>query len=129
VSIGSTLGVSGTFTASGTTTLGDVTTLQNTLRPNATGTIDIGQTANRFATVYANNLNGTLTGNVVARSITVGNILIGTDTITVNGNDYASQTFVNTTINGAGKNSQGTKIISTSPPSGSGSNGDIWYQV
>jgi hypothetical protein len=129
VSIGSTLGVTGTFTASGTTTLVDVTTLQNKIRPNTDGTIDIGESARKFSTVYANNFDGTLTGNVVARSITVGNILIGTNTITISGVDYASQTFVNTTINGAGKNSQGTKIISTSPPSGSGTNGDIWYQV
>jgi len=129
VSIGSTLGVSGTFTASGTTTLGDVTTLQNTLRPNATGTIDIGQTSNRFATVYATNFNGTLTGNVVANSVTIGNISISTNALTLSGNPFATESYVASYTQTGGRNSQGTKIISTSPPSGLGNNGDIWYQV
>lgn len=129
VSIGSTLGVTGAFTATGTTTLGDVTTLQNTLKPNASGTIDIGEAATKFATVYATNFNGNVTGNVSASTVTVGNVAISASAITIFGNSLATQSYVTSAIGTAGKNSQGTKIISTSPPSGSGSNGDIWYQV
>lgn len=129
VSIGSTLGVSGAFTASGTTTLVDVTTLQNKIKPNANGTIDIGESGAKFANVYANFFNGTVIGNIAASAMTIGNITIGTDSITLSGNTYATQSYVTSAINTPGKNSQGTKIISTSPPSGSGTNGDIWYQV
>lgn len=129
VSIGATLGVTGAFIASGTTTLVDVTTLQNKIRPNANGTIDIGETTRKFATVYANNFSGTLTGNVVANIATVGNISISTDAITVSGNPFATQSYVASYTQTAGRNSQGTKLVSTSPPSGVGTNGDIWYQI
>lgn len=129
VSLSSTLGVAGAFVSSGTTTLVDVTTLQNKIKPNADGTIDIGESSTKFANVYATNLNGTLTGNVVAGAISVGNVLIGADSITLSGNTYATQSFVASYTQTAGRNSQGTKIISTSPPSGAGTNGDIWYQV
>jgi hypothetical protein len=123
------LGVTGTFTASGTTTLVDVTTLQNKIRPNTNGTIDIGESARKFSTVYANNFDGTLTGNVVAGLITVGNVSIQNNQILLSGNPFATQSYVTTTIERQGYNSQGAKRISTSPPSGSGTNGDIWYQV
>jgi hypothetical protein len=129
VSLSSTLGVAGAFVASGTTTLVDVTTLQNKIKPNADGTIDIGESATKFANVYATNFSGTLTGNVVAGTISVGNVSIGADSITLSGNTYATQSFVASYTQTAGRNSQGTKIISTSPPSGTGTNGDIWYQV
>lgn len=129
VTVGSTLGVTGAFTASGTTTLGDVTTLQNKLRPSSPGTIDIGEVANRFATVYAVNFNGNVSGNVTAATVTVGNITISSDAINLSGAPYATQSYVASYTQTAGRNSQGTKIISTSPPSGSGTNGDIWYQV
>lgn len=130
VSIGSTLGVTGAFTASGTTTLIGLTTVQNDILPSANGTLSVGRTDRRFSNVYANTIvSGTITGNVIASSVKVGNVEISADNITVSGSNYASQTYVNSAINTPGKNSQGTKIISTSPPSGSGSNGDIWYQV
>lgn len=129
VSLSSTLGVAGAFVASGTTTLVDITTLQNKIKPNSDGTIDIGESATKFANVYATNFSGTLTGNVVAGTISVGNVSIGADSITLSGNTYATQSFVASYTQTAGRNSQGTKIISTSPPSGTGTNGDIWYQV
>jgi hypothetical protein len=42
---------------------------------------------------------------------------------------YATITYVTNTIQTAGKNSQGTKTVSTSLPSGTGTPGDIWYVV
>ncbi len=129
VAIGSTLGVTGAFTANSTTTLVGVTTLQDKIRPGANGTIDIGESATKFANVHANFFRGSVVGNVTASAITVGNITIDSDSIALLGNNYATQSYVTSAINTPGKNSQGTKIISTSPPSGSGSNGDIWYQV
>jgi hypothetical protein len=130
VSIGSTLGVSGAFTASGATTLVGLTTVQNNILPSTNGTLGLGSNTRRFGNVFANTVvGGSIVGNVVAGTVTVGNVLIGPNSITIGGVDYASQTYVSTVINGAGKNSQGTKIISTSPPSGAGNNGDIWYQV
>lgn len=129
VSIGSTLSLSGAFTASGTTTLVDITTLQNRIRPNTDGTIDIGESARKFASVYASTFRGNLVGNVVASSVTVGNISVSGNAITLSGNPFATQAWTTSTINTAGRNSQGTKVISTSPPSGAGSNGDIWYQI
>ena len=129
VAIGSTLGVTGAFTANSTTTLVGVTTLQDKIKPGANGTIDIGESATKFANVHANFFRGSVVGNVTASAITVGNITIGTDSIALSGNSYATQSYVTSAINTPGKNSQGTKIISTSPPSGSGTNGDIWYQV
>lgn len=129
VALGSTLGVTGAFTANSTTTLVGVTTLQDKIRPAANGTIDIGESATKFANVHANFFRGSVVGNVTASTITVGNITISTDSIALLGNSYATQSYVTSAINTPGKNSQGTKIISTSPPSGSGTNGDIWYQV
>lgn len=127
---GSTLNVVGTFTASGPTTLVGVTTLQNNILPSANGTLSIGSNTQRFGNVYANTIvSGTISGAVEASSVKVGNILIGTDDITVSGTSFATQAYVTTSINTPGKNSQGAKIVSTSPPSGSGDNGDIWYQV
>jgi hypothetical protein len=130
VSIGSTLGVSGAFTASGATTLVGLTTVQNNILPSTNGTLGLGSNTRRFGNVFANTVvGGSIVGNVVAGLVTVGNVSISANSISVSGVDYASQTYVSTVINTAGKNSQGTKIISTSPPSGVGNNGDIWYQV
>jgi len=120
--------VDGTTTLSGTITLGDVTTLQNKIIPSADGSIDIGATATRFANVHATYFNGIFNGNVLAQQITVGNVNISTTAITVNGNTMATQSYVTSYVQTAGRNSQGTRTISTSGPSG-GSNGDIWYQV
>jgi hypothetical protein len=79
--------------------------------------------------VYASAFRGNLFGNVLASSITVGNISVSGNAITLSGNPFATQAWTTSTINTAGRNSQGTKVISTSPPSGAGTNGDIWYQI
>lgn len=126
--VSGTLNVTGATTLSGITTLVDVTTLQNKIIPNANGTIDIGASGTKFATVYATNFNGTLTGNVVAGQITVGNVSISQTSVTVNGNVLTTQSYVASYVQTAGRNSQGTRTISTSAPSG-GQAGDIWYQV
>lgn len=129
VSVGSTLGVNGTFTANGSTTLVGVTTLKNNIIPFQDDTLNVGLSTNRFKNLYATDVYGTLNGNVLAQSITVGDVSLTTGGISLLGVPYATQSYVTTTIDTPGKNSQGVKIISTSPPSGSGSNGDIWYQV
>ncbi len=128
LSVAGTLGVTGAFTANGTTTLVDVTTLQNKIIPNANGTIDIGAAGTRFGNVWATNFRGTFTGNLVASQIVVGNVTISQTAVTVNGNVLTTQSYVASYVQTAGRNSQGTRTISTSPPSG-GKAGDIWYQV
>jgi hypothetical protein len=128
LSVAGTLNVSGAFTANGTTTLVDVTTLQNKIIPNATGTVDIGASNKLFANVYATNFSGTFAGNLVSSQIIVGNVTISQSAVTVNGNALTTQSYVASYVQTAGRNSQGTRTISTSPPSG-GSAGDIWYQV
>lgn len=129
VSVGSTLGVSGTFTANGATTLVGVTTLKNNIIPFQDDSLSVGLSTNRFKNLHAINVYGTLNGNVSAQSITVGDVSLTTNGIFLLSDPYATEAYVTTAINTPGKNSQGTKIISTSPPSGSGNNGDIWYQV
>ena len=94
------------------------------------GTIDIGASATRFANVYA----ATLNGNIVASNATVGNLIVGnvnisSSAVTVSGNALATQSFVTSYVQTAGKNSQGNRTISTSAPSGPATDGDIWYQV
>ena len=125
----STLAVEGNFTSEGTTTLVGATTLQDNINPSVDGTIDIGDVSTKFANVYANYFNGTLLGNVEASSITLSNVAITDGSITVRGNAVATISNIASYVQTAGRNSQGTKIISTSPPSGAGTNGDIWYQV
>jgi hypothetical protein len=129
LSVTGTLGVTGATTLSGTTTLVDITTLQNKIVPNADGTIDIGASATKFGTVYATTFNGSLSGNVTASTITVGNISIGINSITLSGNTLATQSYVSGYVQTAGQNSQGAKTVSTSAPSGTGTVGDIWYQI
>lgn len=128
LAVAATLNVTGTTTLSGATTLVDVTTLQNKIIPNANGTIDIGATGTRFANVFATNFNGTFTGNLVSSQIVVGNVTISQNAVTVNGNVLTTQSYVASYVQTAGRNSQGTRTISTSAPSG-GQAGDIWYQV
>jgi len=85
---------------------------------------------NLVGNVYSNNLRGNLISSNIY--VTTGTIL---GDITVNGNVnigsnvVASQTYVQDIVDRQGYNSQGTKRISSSPPSGSGTNGDIWYQI
>ena len=64
ITVTGTASVAGAFTAQSTTTLQGVTTLQNTLQPNANGTINLGISSTRFANVYAGNFVGNLVGNV-----------------------------------------------------------------
>ena len=130
VSIGATLGVTGAFTASGATTLVGVTTVQNNILPSTNGTLGLGSNTRRFGNVFANTVvGGSIVGNIVANIATIGNISISTDAITVSGNPFATQSYVASYTQTAGRNSQGTKLVSTSPPSGVGTNGDIWYQI
>lgn len=124
-----TLTAFGGFIANSTSTLVGITTLKNDLRPQTDGSSDIGNVTTRFANVHAVNLVGTLTGNVTASSVTVGNVSITSNAIVLGSSTLATQTYVSTYVQTAGQNSQGTKIISTSPPSGTGTNGDIWYHV
>ncbi len=128
--VGSTLAVTGAFTANSTTTLVGVTTLQDNMLPNTNGTINIGTNTRRFGNVFANVIvGGTIQGNIVANVLTIGNVTITGSSAALNGNAFATQTWVTSYVNTQGSNSQGTKYISTSPPSGVGTNGDIWYQV
>ena len=129
LSVTGTLGVTGATTLSGTTTLVDITTLQNKIVPSADGTIDIGASATKFAAVYATTFNGSLNGNVTASAVTVGNVAIGVNSITLSGNTMATQAFVSGYVQTAGQNSQGAKTVSTSAPSGTATVGDIWYQI
>lgn len=129
LSVTGTLDITGATTLSGTTTLVDITTLQNKIVPNADGTIDIGASATKFATVYATTFNGSLSGNVTASAITVGNVSIGINSITLSGNTLATQSYVSGYVQTAGQNSQGAKTVSTSAPSGTATVGDIWYQI
>lgn len=121
--------VIGTLTANGAVTLADITTLQNKLLPNQTNTIDIGATNRRFSTVWAGTFVGNVIGNVTANAVSIGNVTITQDNISIFGNSVANQSYVTYQISKPGYNSQGKKIISTSPPSGNADNGDIWYQI
>lgn len=97
--------------------------------PSAPGSINFGNLTYPFTSAYVQTLYGNVVGNVTASTITVGNVSIGIDSITLSGNSFASQSYVTSAISTQGKNSQGDKRISTSAPTGSGNNGDIWYQV
>jgi len=129
VSINENLAAAGTLSVTGATTLVGAVTVQTGVSPTSNNTIDIGSTSGTFANIYAGKLHGIVNStNVYAVTGTILNNL------TVNGNLYiasnvvATQSYVTSTIATLGKNSQGNKTISASPPTG-GSNGDIWYQV
>lgn len=97
--------------------------------PSAPGSINFGNLTYPFTSAYVQTLYGNVVGNVTANLISVtGNVDV-TGSININSNVVASQSYVTGVINQQGYNSQGTKRISTSPPSGAGTNGDIWYQV
>ena len=103
-------------------------TFNSTLLPSAPGTVTIGANISPFFSVWAQTLYGNLIGNVTAQSITVGNVSITANSVTLSGNSFASQSYVTTYVQTSGRNSQGVRTISTSTPSG-GNDGDIWYQV
>lgn len=130
LTVSGTLDVVGVTTLSGSATLDGITTVTDKIIPNTTG-VDIGASATRFSTIFAGTFIGNVAGNVTANVITVGAVSIGASGITVSGANVATQTNVDTTIQTPGRNSQGTKTVSTSPPSvgPDTKNGDIWYQV
>ena len=103
-------------------------TFNSTLLPSAPGTVTIGANTSPFFSAWAQTLYGNLIGNVTAQSITVGNVSITANSVTLSGNSFASQSYVTTYVQTSGRNSQGVRTISTSAPSG-GNDGDIWYQV
>lgn len=98
------------------------------LLPSAANTISIGSNVSYFGNLHARSIYGTLTGNVSANLITVSGNINVTGNININSNVVASQSWVTTYVQTSGKNSQGTRTVSTSAPSG-GNDGDIWYQV
>jgi hypothetical protein len=129
VSINENLSAAGTLSVTGTSTLVGAVTVQTGVSPTSNNTIDIGSTTGTFANVYAGKLHGIVNStNVYAITGTILNNLTVNGTIFIASNVVATQSYVTSTIATLGKNSQGNKTISASPPSG-GSNGDIWYQI
>jgi hypothetical protein len=125
-----TLTAFGGFISNSTSTLVGITTFKNDLRPQTDNSSDIGNATARFSSIHAVSLVGNvMAGNISASTVTVGNVNITGNAIVLGGSALATQTYVSTYVQTPGSNSQGTKIISSSPPSGTGSNGDIWYQV
>ena len=129
VSINENLSAAGTLSVTGATTLVGAVTVQTGVSPTSNNTIDIGSTTGTFANVYAGKLHGIVNStNVYAITGTILSNLTVNGTIFIASNVVATQSYVTSTIATLGKNSQGNKTISASPPSG-GSNGDIWYQI
>jgi len=122
------VGISSSLTVGTTSTFAGAVTFNQNLLPSAPGTVSIGTTASPFFSAWAQTLYGNLVGNVTAQSITVGNVSITANSVTLSGNSFASQSYVTTYVQTSGRNSQGVRTISTSTPSG-GNDGDIWYQV
>jgi hypothetical protein len=122
------VGISSSLTVGTTSTFSGIATFNQNLLPSAPGTVTIGTNTSPFFSAWAQTFYGNLIGNVTAQSITVGNVSIGPNSVTLSGNSFASQFYVNSTIQTLGKNSQGAKRISTSAPT-AGDDGDIWYQV
>lgn len=122
------VGISSSLTVGTTSTFAGIATFNQNLLPSAPGTVTIGANTSPFFSAWAQTLYGNLIGNVTAQSITVGNVSIGPNSVTLSGNSFASQSYVTTYVQTLGRNSQGAKRISTSAPT-SGDDGDIWYQV
>jgi hypothetical protein len=128
VTIGENLSTSGTFSVGTTSNLLGNVTINNGLLPTNDNTGSIGFPNNKFNYVHASTFVGNLVGNVTANTISVNSNLTVSGSILIASNVVATQSYVTSTIATLGKNSQGNKTISASPPSG-GSNGDIWYQI
>ena len=122
------VGISSSLTVGTTSYFTGGSTFNSTLLPSAPGTVTIGANTSPFFGAWAQTLYGNLIGNVTAQSITVGNVSITANSVTLSGNSFASQSYVTTYVQTSGRNSQGQRTISTSAPSG-GNDGDIWYQV
>ena len=122
------VGISSSLTVGTTSTFAGAATFNQNLLPSAPGTVNIGANISPFSSVHAQTFYGTLIGDVTAQSITVGNVSITANSVTLSGNSFASQSYVTTYVQTSGRNSQGAKRISTSAPT-SGDDGDIWYQV
>jgi hypothetical protein len=120
--------ISSSLTVGTTSTFAGAATFNQNLLPSANNTIEIGASGTRFANVWSQTLYGHLIGDVTAQSITVGNVSITANSVTLSGNSFASQSYVTTYVQTSGRNSQGTRTISSAAPSG-GNDGDIWYQV
>jgi hypothetical protein len=120
--------ISSSLTVGTTSTFAGAATFNANLLPSAPGTVSIGTNLNPFFSAWVQTFYGNLIGNVTAQSITVGNVSIGPDSVTLSGNSFASQSYVTTYVQTSGRNSQGTRYISSAIPSG-GNDGDIWYQV
>jgi len=129
VSISENLSAAGTLSVTGVSTLVGAVSVQNGLLPTSDNTIDIGLSNKKFNKIYSSSFVGNLiNGNVTATTATISGNLTVAGNIFINSNVVATQSYVTSTIATAGKNSQGNKYVSASPPSG-GSNGDIWYQI
>jgi autotransporter-associated beta strand protein len=129
VSVTENLSTAGTLSVTGASTLTGAVSVQNGLLPTSDNTIDIGTSSQKFNEIFASSFVGNLiNGNVTATTATISGNLTVLGNIFINTNVVATQSYVTSTIATAGKNSQGNKYVSASPPSG-GSNGDIWYQI
>lgn len=131
VNISENLSATGTLSITGATTLVGAVTVQNGLLPTTDDSIDIGASNQRFNEVYASSFVGNLiNGNVTTTSATISgwaNVAVG---VTIAGSPVVTYANITNYVQTLGKNSQGNKTISATPPtSGSGSNGDIWYQI
>lgn len=73
VSVGTTLNINGATTLNSTLYVSGQTKFASGVVPNLTNTINIGASGNIFASVYAQNFIGSLTGNVTATQI-AGNV-------------------------------------------------------
>jgi hypothetical protein len=122
------VGISSSLTVGTTSTFSGIATFNANLLPSAPGTVSIGTNLNSFFSAHAQTFYGSLVGDVTAQSITVGNVSITANSVTLSGNSFASQSYVTTYVQTSGRNSQGTRTISSATPSG-GNDGDIWYQV
>jgi hypothetical protein len=122
--------ISSSLTVGTTSYFTGSSTFNSTLLPSAPGTVTIGANTSPFFGAWAQTLYGNLIGNVTAQSITVGNVSITANSVTLSGNSFASQSYVTTYVQTSGRNSQGARNISSAAPGATvGNDGDIWYQV
>lgn len=128
---GSITTASGQLTIGGTSRFNGATTFGQDITPANVGSMSIGNVAYTFGNVFSNKFHGNLiasnvyvaTGTVLGNFNVNGNIFIASSLV-------ASQNWVTTYVQTSGRNSQGTRTVSSSAPGATvGSDGDIWYQV